>query len=77
MQRIEYSNHTLDVYLSGRVDSLELETLQKRMYSIIEEYGIHNVHLHTKDSVNLTSHSLSWLEDDYRSNYHGNFKIFD
>ncbi|MBS7020287.1 MAG: hypothetical protein KH135_00210 [Firmicutes bacterium] len=77
MQRLEYSNHTLDIYLSGRVDAFELQVMQKRMYSIIEEYGIYNVQLHTGDSVNLTSNSLSWLEDDYRSNYHGNFKILD
>lgn len=77
MQRLEYSNHTLDVYLSGAVDDSEMKLLKTRMYSILNEYGIHNVHLHTGGSVNLSPDSLSSLEDDYRMIYSGNFKIMD
>ncbi len=74
---IFYSNNTLNVSVEGIINKNNINQIKKRLYYIISEYGINDIVIDIKNTINVDKEALSEFLDDYDINYGGNLVIVD
>ncbi|MEG0026399.1 MAG: hypothetical protein RR847_00825 [Bacilli bacterium] len=74
---IFYSNNTLNVSIEGIINKNNINQIKRRLYYIISEYGINDIVIDIKNTINVDKEVLSKFLDDYDINYGGNLVIID
>lgn len=74
---IFYSNNTLNVSIEGIINKNNINQIKKRLYYIISEYGINDIVIDIKNTINVDKEALGKFLDDYDINYGGNLVIVD
>lgn len=74
---IEYSRNTLYINVTGIVNKKNVGELKRKMYYIIDEYGIGNIIIDIKGVINMDKDAFYQFLDDYDVEYGGNLNIVD
>ncbi len=74
---IFYSNDTLNVSIEGVINKNNINQIKKRLYYIITEYGIDNIVIDLKNTINVDSKELAKFLSEYDHTYGGNLVIVD
>lgn len=74
---IFYSNNTLNVSIEGVINKNNINQIKKRLYYIISEYGINDIVIDIKNTINVDKEALGKFLDDYDIKYSGNLVIVD
>ncbi len=77
MNQVEmvYSNDTLFINLSGIYNSKNISKLKRKMYNVINQYGINNVVIDRKNISKIDDNAFYDMLDDYDLKYGGNLKV--
>ena len=74
---IEYSRNTLYINVTGIVNKKNVGELKRKMYYIIDEYGISDIVIDIKGVINMDKDAFYQFLDDYDEVYGGNLNIVD
>lgn len=74
---IEYSRNTLYINVTGIVNKKNVGELKRKMYYIIDEYGIGDIVIDIKGVINMDKDAFYQFLDDYDEVYGGNLNIVD
>lgn len=77
MNQVEmvYSNDTLFINMSGIYNSKNISKLKRKMYNVINQYGISNVVIDRKNISKIDDNAFYDMLDDYDLKYGGNLKV--
>ncbi len=70
-----YSNDTLFINIEGVYNSKSISTLKRKMYNVINQYGISNVVIDKKNISKIDYGAFYDMLNDYDTKYGGNLKI--
>ena len=70
-----YNNQTLFVNLNGEYNSKNINTLRRKLYSIIDQYGINDIIIDKKQITEIDSGAFYDMLDDYDIKYGGNLIV--
>lgn len=70
-----YHNQTLFVNLIGEYNSKNISILKRKLYSIIDQYGINDIIIDRKQITEMDSGAFYDMLDDYDIKYGGNLII--
>lgn len=70
-----YHNQTLFVNLNGEYNSKNISALKRKLYSIIDQYGISDIVIDPTQSTALDKNAFYDMLDDYDIKYGGNLII--
>lgn len=70
-----YHNQTLFVNLNGEYNSKNISTLKRKLYSIIDQYGISDIVIDPKQITELDKTAFYDMLDDYDIKYGGNLIV--
>ena len=71
---IFYTNETLYVNMNNKASNNDIETMQKRVFKIINDYEIDNIVLNLGPDVK-SKNILTGFIDEYHKNHNGNLKV--
>lgn len=74
---IEYSRNTLYINVTGIVSKKNVEQLKRRMYYIIDEYGISDIVIDVQHVINMDKTAFYNFLDDYDIEYGGNLNVVE
>ena len=72
-----YNNQTLFVNLNGEYNSKKINSLRKKLYAIINQYGINDVIIDKKQTTQIDSTAFYDMLDDYDIKYGGNLNVVE
>ena len=72
-----YHNQTLFVNLNGEYNSKNISILKRKLYSIIDQYGINDIIIDQKHITLLDKSAFYDMLDDYDVKYGGNLTLED
>lgn len=72
-----YSDDVLYVNVEGNLNKRGVTSLQKKMYSVISEYGIQDIVIDIKGTNKIDKTAFYDMLDDYDNRYGGNLKIME
>lgn len=72
-----YSDDVLYVNVEGNLSKKGVTNLQKKMYSVISEYGIQDIVIDIKGTSKIDKNAFYDMLDDYDNRYGGNLKIME
>jgi len=72
-----YHNQTLFVNLNGEYNSKNISILKRKLYSIIDQYGINDIIIDQKHITQLDKTAFYDMLDDYDVKYGGNLTVED
>lgn len=72
-----YSDDVLYVNVEGNLNKKGVTNLQRKMYSVISEYGIQDIVIDIKRTSKIDKIAFYDMLDDYDSRYGGNLKIME
>lgn len=72
-----YSDDVLYVNIEGNLSKKGISSLQKKMYSVISEYGIEDIIIDMKGTNKIDKVAFYDMLDDYDARYGGNLKIME
>lgn len=72
-----YSDDVLYVNVEGNLNKKGVTHLQKKMYSVISEYGIRDIVIDIKGTSHIDKMAFYDMLDDYDNRYGGNLKIME
>jgi len=70
-----YQNETLYIDISDELDTREYELLQRRIFRIIDDYGVDKVVIQNRRSHYHNRHFLKQMRQDFYEKYPGDFLI--
>lgn len=70
-----YHNQTLFVNLNGQYNSKNISTLKRKLYSIIDQYGINEIIIDRKQITTIDSGAFYDMLDDYDVKYGGSLIV--
>ena len=70
-----YSDDTLFINMSGIYNSKNISKLKRKMYHVINQYGINNVVIDRKNISKIDDGAFYDMLDDYDIKYGGNLKV--
>lgn len=70
-----YNDETLFISMKGVYNSKNISTLKRKMYNVINQYGIKNIIIDKKNISSIDSGAFYDMLDDYDSKYGGNLKV--
>lgn len=74
---IEFSKNTLYVSIKGLASSKNIAELKRKLYYILNEYGVTNIVMDIKDIVMIDKDAFYDLLDDYDMKYGGNLSVVE
>lgn len=72
---IIYQDGTLFISMYGAYNSKEIKSLKKKMYNILDTYGINEIVINKKGTLNIDSNAFYDMLDDYDIKYGGNLIV--
>lgn len=72
---IVYHNQTLFVSLMGEYNSKNIKKLKKKLYNIINQYGISDIVIDKKKITQIDNGAFYDMLDDYDIKYGGNLTV--
>ena len=72
-----YSNNTLNVSIEGIISKNNINHIKKRLYYIIGEYGINDIVIDIKNTINVDKEAFYKFLDEYDIDYGGNMIIIE
>lgn len=72
-----YNNQTLFVNLNGEYNSKKITSLRKKLYTIINQYGINDIVIDKKQTTQIDSTAFYDMLDDYDIKYGGNLNVVE
>ena len=72
---IIYKNDTLFVELVGDVDTLTVSEMQKKLFSVLDQYDVENVVINVRGIFNLDRKIFNTVINEYHKNYRGKIMI--
>ena len=70
-----YHNHTLFVNLNGEYTSKNISILKRKLYSIIDQYGINDIIIDQRHITQMDKSAFYDMLDDYDVKYGGNLTV--
>ena len=70
-----YHNQTLFVNLNGEYNSKNISILKRKLYSIIDQYGINDIVIDRKQITQFDKNAFYDMLDDYDIKYGGNLIV--
>ena len=70
-----YQNETLFIDMLESIDDNNMNLMKKRLFTIIDDYGIDHIVVKTSASQKAEKEHLKQLEREYKSKYSGNLII--
>ena len=74
---IEFSRNTLYVSMKGMANSKNIIELKRKLYYILNEYGVTDIIIDIKDVVALDKETFYEMLDDYDIKYGGNLNVIE
>ena len=74
---IEFSINTLYVSMKGMANSKNILELKRKLYYILNEYGVTDIIIDIKDVVALDKETFYEMLDDYDIKYGGNLNVIE
>lgn len=74
---IEFSRNTLYVSIKGIATIKNITELKRKLYYILNEYGITDIILDIKDVVSMDKNAFYDFLDDYDIRYGGNLSVVE
>ena len=74
---IVYREQTLYVDLVGVCSSKNIKSLQKKLYKIIDQYGVNDIVINKKGIISLDGNAFYNMLDDYDTKYGGKLIVDD
>ena len=74
---IEFSKNTLYVSMKGMANSKNILELKRKLYYILNEYGVTDIIIDIKDVVALDKETFYEMLDDYDIKYGGNLNVIE
>ncbi|MCI8446074.1 MAG: hypothetical protein HFH31_01115 [Bacilli bacterium] len=74
---IEFSRNTLYVSMKGMANSKNILELKRKLYYILNEYGVTDIIIDIKDVVALDKETFYEMLDDYDIKYGGNLNVIE
>lgn len=74
---IEFSKNMLYVDVKGLANQKNIQELKRKIYYIINEYGITDIVIDIKDVVLLDKEAFYDMLDDYDIKYGGNLNVVE
>lgn len=72
---IIYQGGTLFISMYGTYNIKEIKNLKRKMYNIIDTYGINDIVINKKGTLNMDNNAFYDMLDDYDIKYGGNLMI--
>ena len=72
---IVYNRMVLSIYLEGKINKRNIYTLKKKMYYIINEYGIKNIIINLNNINYFDSEAFYNFLDEFDDKIDGNLKL--
>ena len=70
-----YHNKTLFVNLSGEYNSKNINNLKRKLYNIIDQYGINDIIIDQRHITQMNKAAFYDMLDDYDIKYGGNLIV--
>lgn len=70
-----YDSDTLFVNIKGVYNSKNISNLKRKLYHVINQYGINNIIINKKNISSIDSEAFYDMLDDYDIKYGGNLKV--
>lgn len=74
---IEFSRNTLYVSMKGIANKKNILELKRKLYYILNEYGVTDIIIDIKDVASLDKESFYDMLDDYDMKYGGNLSVVE
>ena len=74
---IEFSRNTLYVSMKGMANSKNILELKRKLYYMLNEYGVTDIIIDIKDVVALDKETFYEMLDDYDIKYGGNLNVIE
>ncbi len=74
---IEFSKNTLYVSVKGIANNKNIIELKRKLYYILNEYGMTDIIIDIKDVIALDKNAFYDMLDDYDIKYGGNLNIVE
>ena len=72
-----YRDDVLYVNVEGNLNKRGISSLQRKMYSVISEYGVDDIVIDIKGTNKIDKVAFYDMLDDYDARYGGNLKIME
>lgn len=70
-----YHNKTLFINLNGEYNSKNINTLKRKLYSIIDQYGINDIIINQRHITEINKSAFYDMLDEYDIKYGGNLIV--
>lgn len=70
-----YQNETLYIEISNNLNEQDYIALRRRIFRIIDDYGVDRVVIKNHRSIFYNRHFLNQMKQDFYHNYSGDFLI--
>lgn len=74
---IEFSKNTLYVSVKGIANNKNIMELKRKLYYILNEYGMTDIIIDIKDVISLDKNAFYDMLDDYDIKYGGNLSVVE
>ncbi|MCI5553132.1 MAG: hypothetical protein MR388_04815 [Tenericutes bacterium] len=72
---IIFNRNVLSIYLENKINKKNIQILRKRLYYIINEYGVSNIVIHLNNITYMDTEAFYDLLDEYDDEFGGHLKL--
>ena len=72
---IVFNRNVLSIYLENKVNKRNIHILKKRLYYIINEYGVSNIVIHLNNITYMDTEAFYDFLDEYDDEFGGHLKL--
>lgn len=72
---IIFNRNVLSIYLENKINKRNIHILKKRLYYIINEYGVSNIVIHLNNITYMDTEAFYDFLDEYDDEFGGHLKL--
>lgn len=72
---IIFNRNVLSIYLENKINKKNIQILRKRLYYIINEYGVSNIVIHLNNITYMDAEAFYDFLDEYDDEFGGHLKL--
>lgn len=72
---IIFNRNVLSIYLENKINKKNIQILRKRLYYIINEYGVSNIVIHLNNITYMDTETFYDFLDEYDDEFGGHLKL--